>query len=189
MGEFVEGDGAAVGFVFSKVRGLAGSGGTEMAKGHEAAEVAVAFAIGSKKHYGYASCCGVASGEWRVARKIKKRQVQSYAEDGFYARGLGRLIKGNGGVQAVGVRERDSGHLVFGGCGDDFARRRNAPQEGVVAVTVEMDEHFQRPVPLRIRHSGQVSDQGSKIRRKRSPLPDAQMVCMIAYMITHWRLP
>ncbi len=51
------------------------------------------------------------------------------------------MIKRDGGVHAVGVGESDSRHVLFGGRGDDFVRRGNAPQEGVVAVTVKMDEH------------------------------------------------
>jgi hypothetical protein len=140
--EFVEGDGTAVVFGFVGVCGLAGSEGAEFAKRDEAAEIAVTGGVSGEKNNRDAR--RILSFVLRSLKFVMRNSgidIQSDAEDGFYMGFLRGEVKGKSGVHAVGVGESDGGHFLFGGSGDDFFGRGNGAKEGIVAVTMKMDEH------------------------------------------------
>src|SRR5208282_6347838 len=98
----------------------------EVPQGDQAAEVRVADSV-----------CG--QQEQRVVFHIESR-----ADDRLHACRAGGLIERYGAVQAVRVCERHSGGVRGRGGVHQFLRRGYSPQEGIVAVTVEMDEHRNR---------------------------------------------
>src|SRR5215469_3298142 len=67
--------------------------------------------------------------------------IQRYADNRLNLLVLRLFVKRHGRVHAIGVRQRDGRHVLLDCGGDDLVRGSNAPQERVVAVTMQMDEH------------------------------------------------
>ena len=70
-----------------------------------------------------------------------KFDVKSHTNDWFDLRFLRSLVERHCRVEAVGIGERNGGHLLLGGGSDDFFRRCRCSQERIVTVTVQMYEH------------------------------------------------
>ena len=67
--------------------------------------------------------------------------IQRHADDWLDAGFFRGLVKRYGGVQPVRVRQRYGRHFLLNRSGDDFFRRCYAPQERIVAMTMQMYEH------------------------------------------------
>ena len=117
-------------------------GCAQVTKRSELAKIAVALHIHCQQRDRNAR--RISRFAFRVSKFVTRNtkfDIQSHADNRLNLLVLRFFVKRHRCVHSVGVRQRHGGHVLLDRGGDDFVRRRDASQERIVTVTMQVNKH------------------------------------------------